>query len=778
MQAQAATLKYKDLDAYTRLLNSWYAEEAERRLKNLQACNKDSGHQRDVLELISHREFIVEWLVDWCWTVDPRNAPLGLPVTLPWIPWPRQIEYLDWLYDQYLNRRSGLVEKSRDAGATWLSVALLLFEWRWTPGFAGGIGSNKLQNVDQKDNSGCVFAKMRQLLDNLPGWWLPKGFNPKLHDKVGNLVNPENGNNIIGQGGDDIGRGDRRSLFLVDEAAFLDHPQSADSALSQTTECQIDLSTPNGLNSFGQKRHSGRVKVFTFSWRDDPRKSQDWYEEQKKSLDPVIVAQEIDIDYHASVEGLFISPIHVQAAIDLPIDQSGIVAAGLDVAAGGANRSSLAVRHGSKVKVVNWDYSNGVDLAHRAIDECNKIGASYLNYDRIGVGHAVYSALERTERVKSFEAFALEAGSAPSETLYPEFETIGSKVFINAKAEWWYNLAKRFEASYEHRLWLENKEGGRQHKDEEMISIDNDGELIAQLSAPKKQRTTSGKIKVESKEELMGRGIQSPDRADALVMCMATTAVPVRVLERFAPKTHMSKFTVDPDQMTEHSSLICGIWVEPNMSAHCLLNLWNAREVKLWVFAEAVFQFARPEAVMPALVMLARAATNGKITRMSGGESRKDQWRIYGNKLMFGKDQNDMAYAYQQYGFYIEENPLYEESGSIMMTSRLLQRGGLKLHERCKDLGNQCGRWIIERGEPGDGLGLARCLTNVVSACTETTRFDPPKRPLKPFSRESQAFHRDIDRLAKAGVLDKMTDAEIEGLGMNSEVDMTKNGFY
>lgn len=44
---------------------------------------------------------------------------------------------------------------------------------------------------------------------------------------------------------------------------------------SQTTNCKIDLSSVNGANAFYRKRHSGKVKVFVFDWRDDPRKGQD-----------------------------------------------------------------------------------------------------------------------------------------------------------------------------------------------------------------------------------------------------------------------------------------------------------------------------------------------------------------------------------------------------------------------------------------------------------------------------------------------------------------------
>lgn len=70
---------------------------------------------------------------------------------------------------------------------------------------------------------------------------------------------PETGAVIKGEAGDNIGRGDRTTLYLVDEAAFLQRPLLIDAALSQTTRCRIDLSSVNGMaNPFAQKRHGGR----------------------------------------------------------------------------------------------------------------------------------------------------------------------------------------------------------------------------------------------------------------------------------------------------------------------------------------------------------------------------------------------------------------------------------------------------------------------------------------------------------------------------------------
>ncbi|EFT5357657.1 hypothetical protein H2382_004303 [Salmonella enterica] len=62
----------------------------------------------------------------------------------------------------------------------------------------------------------------------------------------------------------------------------------------------------NGMNNpFAQKRHSGKIPVFTFHWRSDPRKDDEWYRKECEKIDnPIIVAQELDLNYQASAEGI------------------------------------------------------------------------------------------------------------------------------------------------------------------------------------------------------------------------------------------------------------------------------------------------------------------------------------------------------------------------------------------------------------------------------------------------------------------------------------------
>jgi phage terminase large subunit len=461
------------------------------------------------LELAECQVNLPHWLTSWVWTYDPRE----LDTLLPFDPFPKQLAFLRWLRDRERAQQNGLAEKSRDMGVTWLCVAYAVHGWLFRPGFAVGFGSSKLELVDKIGDPKSIFEKIRFLLRNLPDWMLPPEFDWRAHDNQARLVNPSNGATITGEGGDQIGRGDRRSIYFVDEAAFLDRPDLVERSLSQTTRCRIDVSTPNGPgNPFARKRYSGKVPVFTFHWRDDPRKGEDWYRDFKARHDPVTVAQEADIDYSASVEGICIPAAWVRAAVNLNLPESGQPYAGLDISDEGKSETVLACRRGPVVKpLVAWGQTNTTRTAWRARDESANLGVRTLYYDVVGVGSGVKGTWQTAEKPLPFRAVAVNVGETPSDAVWPDGKTSREK-FLNLRAELWWKLRTRFERAYEF------KEHGTNHPPEDMISIPDDPELIAQLSSPLAKATDTGKIKLESKDDMRRRGVKSPDRGDAVAL--------------------------------------------------------------------------------------------------------------------------------------------------------------------------------------------------------------------------------------------------------------------
>lgn len=292
-----------------------------------------------------------QFIIDWGMTTDPRNIDYGLPVTIPFLLFPKQEEWIHWIMERWSNRENGITEKSREMGLSWTAIGLACSLCLFNKEMVIGFGSRKEEYVDSTGDPKALFWKARKFVETLPvefrGSWSEKKHAPYMRVEF-----PETGAVIKGEAGDNIGRGDRTTLYLVDEAAFLQRPLLIDAALSQTTRCRIDLSSVNGMaNPFAQKRHGGKIPVFTFHWRDDPRKDEEWYRRECEKIDnPVVVAQELDLNYSASAEGVLIPSEWVQAAVDahikLGIQPTGKRLGAMDVADEGRDKNAFSTRHG------------------------------------------------------------------------------------------------------------------------------------------------------------------------------------------------------------------------------------------------------------------------------------------------------------------------------------------------------------------------------------------------------------------------------------------------
>lgn len=493
------------------------------RYKLLEKCRIDTEMRQLCLRLC--RDDKIFWLNNFVYTYDPRKNPAFIPFIL----FPKQVEYFKWRDERVIKKEHGLIEKSRDMGLTWLNVAYQTYSWLFDANFKGAFGSRKEILVDRKGDPDSIFEKIRMILRYIPNWMMPKDFNWNIHDNYLRLINPETGASITGEAGDNLGRGGRSTIYDIDEFAFIERAASVDAALSQNTDVIFYTSTPNGLgNCYAKKRFSGKIAVFTFRWQDDPRKDNAWYERQKQNLEPVTVAQEIDIDYTASVEGVYIPAKWVMASVELEIPKSGIPKASLDIASFGNNRSVFGIREGAVISYIeDWQGIGTTESAFRVRDLMIQFGADTLNFDADGIGEGVGSTLEsmRGEGMIPFSFMPLHGAATPSDTYWEGERRISREKFSNARAEWWGLLRERFKKTYEH---VNNI---KCYPLDELISIPNHPDLIAQISLPKQKYSSNGKILLESKADMRKRGVDSPDFADMLAMAFAPNLSYENILE-------------------------------------------------------------------------------------------------------------------------------------------------------------------------------------------------------------------------------------------------------
>jgi len=464
------------------------------RLSRLQRLRADPGLVPGLMAF--YAEHPVEFIADWLTTFDPRNVERGLEAVVPFLLFPKQAEYVTWVVARWRGREDGVVEKSRDMGVSWLCVAIATWMWIFHPGVVVGFGSRKEVYVDDLGNPASLFWKIREMIKLLPAEFVPAGFSMRTHAPAMKIINPVNGSTIIGESGENIGRGNRTSIYFVDESAFLERQESVAAALSQTSNCKLHVSTPNGAgNVFYRMRHSGRVPVFVFDWKDDPRKDRAWYERQLATLDPVIVAQEIDRDYSASVANSWIAGTHVRECMakgPADVQAIGPLMVGVDVARFGDDKSCITFRKGRLVyPQIVFGQCDVVDVAGRVKQAIMELPepVSQIAVDTIGIGSGVADMLRREFRSKVVD--------------------VNSSIRLSDGQN--YNMRAR--------MWRDMREYLKNG-----ASLPNDPDLATDLTALQYE-FRGGELLMEAKDNAKKRGIKSPDRADSLAL---TFAIPAR----------------------------------------------------------------------------------------------------------------------------------------------------------------------------------------------------------------------------------------------------------
>lgn len=499
-----------------------------------------------------------EFILDWLDTYDPRKTPNHVDPLLrgaKWMPFvffEKQHELIQFLEALDIEQESGLVEKTRDMGATWACCGFSVHRWLFHDDDATGWGSRKEDLVDKAGDADSIFEKIRLMLKRMPAIWMPDGFSWTKHSTHMKLVNPVNGSIISGEAGDNIGRGGRKSRYFKDEAAHYERPEKIEASLGDNTNVQIDISSVNGLgNVFHRRREQGVlwtvgakiargfVRVFVMDWRDHPNKTQDWYNARRAKYEREgmlhVFAQEVDRNYSAAISNTVIPYEWIEASVDAHIKipyvaavldkKLGTWSAGLDVADQGVDRNSLALIEWIIWRdVQEWGERDPGVSARKAIDGCRPyVGKIAIQYDSIGVGSGVkgeYNRLAQDEKIEWVMKIPLvpwNAGAAvqqPFAHIIPDDDEsmLNKDFFHNLKAQGWWALRTRF-----FKTWKAVTEGAVYPVDE-LISLDSRMNLLPQLkkelAQPTRGQSTSLKMLINKTPE----GTRSPNLADGGMM--------------------------------------------------------------------------------------------------------------------------------------------------------------------------------------------------------------------------------------------------------------------
>lgn len=500
-----------------------------------------------------------EFIMDWMDTYDPRKSPTNANPALrgeKWMPFvffKRQKDVIDFFESCSHDQTGGLVEKCRDFGLTWLACGYSVWRWLFIKNDAIGWGSRKETLVDKPGDPDSIFEKIRLMLRRLPRIWLPTGFSWGRNSTYMKLLNPENGAIIAGEAGDNIGRGGRRSIYMVDESAHIERPEKVEAALGDNTNVRIDISSVNGVgNVFHRRRENGVIwspdvkdypfgfiRVFIADWRDHPLKTQEWYDARKARYEREgmahIFAQEVDRNYAAAVSNTVIPYQWVESAVDAHIklpwfgealkDHEKEWYAGLDVADEGNDRNALTLRQWVIWRdVQEWGERDPGISARKAVLACREHkGYISCQYDCIGVGSGVkteYNRLTTDEGVVNAHEIPFIPWNAGAGVLNPydriipdDNESLQNKDFFdNLKAQAWWSIRTRFYKTF--KAVTEDVK----YNPNELISIDSRITLLEQLKKELIQPTVGHSSRLKLLIEKKPDGMRSPNLADSGVM--------------------------------------------------------------------------------------------------------------------------------------------------------------------------------------------------------------------------------------------------------------------
>lgn len=173
------------------------------------------------------------------------------------------------------------------------------------------------------------------------------------------------------------------------------------------------------------------------------------------------------------------------------------VVMGVDVARFGSNESVIAVRKGRDARTYAWKKYRAlstVQLAARIVEYARQLSADAVFIDGGGVGGGVVDHC----RHLGLDVFDVQFGGAADRGGLDD-QGAGGEKYANKRAEMYGTM----------RAWMK---GG---------AIPDDADLEDELCSPEYAFNKRDEIQLESKEDMLKRGLASPDKADALALTFA-----------------------------------------------------------------------------------------------------------------------------------------------------------------------------------------------------------------------------------------------------------------
>lgn len=311
-------------------------------------------------------------------------------------------------------------------------------------------------------------------------------------------------------------------LFLVDEASGVTDNilEAILGTLTGDDNKLLMCSNPtrtSGVFFDSHNRDREHYKTHKISSRNSKRTSKENIAmlERKYGKDSDVVRVRVDGEFPKAEADTFIALEIAELATSCKVDPVGeVLHLGVDVARFGDDETVIAPRIGGKCFDLHC-YSKQdtmvttgwvLNIARTMMEKFPQLQRVEIKVDDSGVGGGVTDRLKEVvnEQRLPYDIIPVNNGSKPNDEHYE-----------NKGTETWADFREELQENFSQ--YLQGKEP--------LIELPNDDKLITQLTNRKYRMTSKGKVALERKEDMKKRGLQSPDRADAVVLSFVTGPV-------------------------------------------------------------------------------------------------------------------------------------------------------------------------------------------------------------------------------------------------------------
>ena len=320
-------------------------------------------------------------------------------------------------------------------------------------------------------------------------------------------------------------------LFIIDEASGVAEPIM-----------EAILGTLTGVNN--KLLMCGNPTRTTGTFFDSFHKDKDLYSRSTVSSEDSPHASKENIDKLVRKYGYESNVVRVRVRGLFPLDEDDVyitmsivgqsqlcepempsnkISIGVDVARFGSDETVIAENVLSSAKIYKtyrgknlmWTAGEVLDRAITLHTRFPDLQHVYVNIDDTGLGGGVTDRLNEIKEERGYSWLVVNpvnaAAKVPEEKRddddKEEVEVIAAPADMTAYM--WKNMRDLME--------------------EKKVQMDQDDELTGQLTSRKYSITSNGKIKLESKDDMKKRGLDSPDRADAMALALYPVTTPVSI---------------------------------------------------------------------------------------------------------------------------------------------------------------------------------------------------------------------------------------------------------